>query len=137
MTIEYQVQRNCHLVQVGHFLHEQSFGIAMPLNSPYRSILSQVILHLRDTGKLMQLKHHWWNATISTYSNVTCSSGTFTSLVRYVDDLGSFFYICAFSILFICAIVIAECLCRRSKRNKLNIQSQVSKTSFSLMCRVN
>lgn len=127
MTIEYEVQRDCQLTQLGHFLQEQNYAIALPLNSPYRSVLSQAILHLRDTGKLTLLKHRWWNETYSSNnSNVTCSTSTFTTMKQCIDNLGSFFYICAFTILFICIIVIAECICRRSKRSKKNQDNRVS-----------
>lgn len=59
-TIEYQIERHCELQQVGTLLDNKGYGIALPPNSPYRTMISTAILHLQGTGELQQLKTKWW-----------------------------------------------------------------------------
>lgn len=77
-TIEYQIERNCKITQVGLPLDEKSYGVAMKkskLNfnlvifpflldlllsgSPYRNVLSEGVLHLHESGDLSRLKIKW------------------------------------------------------------------------------
>lgn len=59
-SIEYQIERHCELQQVGTLLDNKGYGIALPPNSPYRTMISTAILHLQGTGELQQLKTKWW-----------------------------------------------------------------------------
>ncbi|XP_011503697.1 PREDICTED: glutamate receptor ionotropic, kainate 2-like [Ceratosolen solmsi marchali] len=59
-SIEYQIERHCELQMVGTLLDNKGYGIAMPPNSPYRTMISRAILHLQEKGELQQLKQKWW-----------------------------------------------------------------------------
>ncbi|CAB0041632.1 unnamed protein product [Trichogramma brassicae] len=59
-SIEYQIERHCELQMVGNLLDNKGYGIAMPPNSPYRTMISTAILHLQEKGELQQLKQKWW-----------------------------------------------------------------------------
>lgn len=84
-TIEYVVERNCDLTQVGGMLDSKGYGIAMPpsehhhiliqfkkkplvlfafalcsADSPYRTAISGAVLKLQEEGKLHILKTKWW-----------------------------------------------------------------------------
>lgn len=59
-SIEYEVQRNCDLQQIGGRLDQKGYGIATPPDSPYRGLLSEAILSLQESGKLAELKQRWW-----------------------------------------------------------------------------
>ncbi|XP_024943087.1 glutamate receptor ionotropic, kainate 2 isoform X6 [Cephus cinctus] len=59
-SIEYVIERNCELTQVGGYLDSKGYGIAMPPNSPYRTAISGAILKLQEEGKLHVLKTRWW-----------------------------------------------------------------------------
>ncbi|XP_059486426.1 glutamate receptor ionotropic, kainate 2-like isoform X2 [Neocloeon triangulifer] len=59
-SIEYVVERNCDLQQVGGLLDSKGYGVAMPLNSPYRTAISGAVLKLQEEGKLLGLKTKWW-----------------------------------------------------------------------------
>lgn len=59
-SIEYQSERHCELTQVGNLLDNKGYGIAMPPNSPYRTMISTAILHLQEKGELQTLKNKWW-----------------------------------------------------------------------------
>ncbi|XP_018570639.1 glutamate receptor ionotropic, kainate 1-like isoform X2 [Anoplophora glabripennis] len=58
--IEYEIETKCDLKQVGSSLDTKSYGIAMPMNSPYRSAINKAILKLQESGKLNDLKNKWW-----------------------------------------------------------------------------
>ncbi|XP_037042024.1 glutamate receptor ionotropic, kainate 2-like [Bradysia coprophila] len=59
-SIEYIVARNCNLTQIGGLLDSKGYGIAMPVNSPYRTHVSQIVLKMAEDGKLQKLKTKWW-----------------------------------------------------------------------------
>ncbi|XP_071449244.1 glutamate receptor ionotropic, kainate 2-like isoform X2 [Hetaerina americana] len=59
-SIEYVVEKQCDLTQVGGLLDSKGYGIALPLNSPYRTAVSGAVLKLQEGGKLHMLKTKWW-----------------------------------------------------------------------------
>ena len=81
-SIEYFTERRCDLVQVGGMLDSKGYGIAVKsgqfiffsfllqnwiaikshrwIGSPYRAPLSQAILKLHETNRLLILKNRWW-----------------------------------------------------------------------------
>ncbi|KAH8020295.1 hypothetical protein HPB51_000106 [Rhipicephalus microplus] len=59
-SIEYIVQRECQLTQIGGLLDSKGYGIALPPGSPYRSLFSSAILRLQENGTLQMLKERWW-----------------------------------------------------------------------------
>lgn len=60
LSIEYNVQKNCNLTQVGSLLDSKGYGIALPAQSPYRTLINQAILKLQEDGTLSKLKTRWW-----------------------------------------------------------------------------
>lgn len=82
-SIEYVIERNCELTQVGGMLDSKGYGIAMPpsestdrrdhytvcltslslsfdVDSPFRTAISGAVLKLQEEGKLHILKTRWW-----------------------------------------------------------------------------
>ncbi|KAK2579609.1 hypothetical protein KPH14_010900 [Odynerus spinipes] len=59
-TIEYKMERNCDLQQIGSLIDNKGYGIALPRNSPYRTPISGAILTLQEKGTLSELKKKWW-----------------------------------------------------------------------------
>jgi ionotropic glutamate receptor len=59
-SIEYTIERNCDLTQIGGMLDSKGYGIAMPQGSPYRTLISGAVLKLQEEGKLHLLKTRWW-----------------------------------------------------------------------------
>lgn len=59
-SIEYVVQKNCDLVQIGGQLDQKGYGIGTPPHSPYRGILSETVVRLQEKGTLQELKKKWW-----------------------------------------------------------------------------
>ncbi|XP_074036325.1 glutamate receptor ionotropic, kainate 2 [Leptinotarsa decemlineata] len=58
--IEYEIETNCHLKQIGDWLDSKSYGIAMPMNSPYRGAINMAVLTMQESGALAELKQKWW-----------------------------------------------------------------------------
>ncbi|XP_064489275.1 glutamate receptor ionotropic, kainate 3-like [Ornithodoros turicata] len=59
-SIEYIIERNCNLTQIGGLLDNKGYGIVTKKKSPYRQILSSGILKLQEAGKLHSFKEKWW-----------------------------------------------------------------------------
>ncbi|XP_053678386.1 glutamate receptor ionotropic, kainate 2-like [Anopheles nili] len=59
-SLEYITERYCDLTQIGGLLDSKGYGIAMPVNSPYRTAISGAVLKMQEEGKLHQLKTRWW-----------------------------------------------------------------------------
>ena len=59
-SIQYQVERNCDLLQVGKLLDSKGYGIAFTPGSVYRVPISSAILQLQEAGRLHILKNRWW-----------------------------------------------------------------------------
>lgn len=59
-SIEYIVERECDVTQIGGLLDDKGYGIAMRKYSPYRSALSEAVLRLQEQGKLTAMKRKWW-----------------------------------------------------------------------------
>lgn len=95
-TIEYTVERNCDLSQVGSLLDQKGYGIATQQDSPYRAVLSEAILTLQEKGVLHRLKDRWWKERKD--GNASCevkeqqkSSGTASELG--LDHVGGVFVV--------------------------------------------
>nr|4WXJ_A Chain A, Glutamate receptor IIB,Glutamate receptor IIB [Drosophila melanogaster]4WXJ_B Chain B, Glutamate receptor IIB,Glutamate receptor IIB [Drosophila melanogaster] len=65
-NLQYYVQRNCELTQIGESFGEKHYGIAVPLNADFRSNLSVGILRLSERGELFKLRNKWFNSNEST-----------------------------------------------------------------------
>merc|ERR1719367_652846 len=59
-SIQYQIERNCDLIQVGKLLDSKGYGIAFTPGSLYRVPISSAILQLQEAGRLHVLKNRWW-----------------------------------------------------------------------------
>ncbi|RXG60938.1 Glutamate receptor ionotropic, kainate 2 [Armadillidium vulgare] len=61
--LDYNVQRNCNLTQIGGLLNSNSYGIATPIGSPWRDKISLAILELQEKGVIQMLYSKWWRNT--------------------------------------------------------------------------
>ena len=78
-VVDYVVERQCELTQVGGLLDNKGYGIGLPpsklqdsqiliklsdicihLDSPYRTPMTNAILQLQEGGRLHLLKEKWW-----------------------------------------------------------------------------
>ena len=62
-VLDYVVQRDCNLTQIGGLLDSKGYGIATPKGSPWRDHLSLAILELQEKGTIQMLYNKWWKNT--------------------------------------------------------------------------
>ncbi|CAG9821798.1 unnamed protein product [Phaedon cochleariae] len=61
--LDYAVQRDCNLMQIGGLLDSKGYGIATPKGSPWRDRISLAILELQEKGVIQILYDKWWKNT--------------------------------------------------------------------------
>nr|AHN49642.1 ionotropic glutamate kainate receptor 2 [Caligus rogercresseyi] len=59
-SIEYIIERECSISQVGGLLDNKGYGIATAKGSPYKNLLDSAILRLQEGGVLYKRKTKWW-----------------------------------------------------------------------------
>ncbi|KAI9550316.1 hypothetical protein GHT06_007599 [Daphnia sinensis] len=59
-SIEFFTERRCDLIQIGVPMDSKGYGIAMRPGSPFRAVLSQAVLKMQETNRLLILKKKWW-----------------------------------------------------------------------------
>ncbi|XP_016071989.1 PREDICTED: glutamate receptor ionotropic, kainate 1 isoform X1 [Miniopterus natalensis] len=59
-SIEYVMQRNCNLTQIGGLIDSKGYGVGTPIGSPYRDKITIAILQLQEAGTLHMMKEKWW-----------------------------------------------------------------------------
>lgn len=60
--LDYIVQRDCNLTQIGGLLDTKGYGIATPMGSPWRDRISLAILELQEKGEIQMLYDKWWKS---------------------------------------------------------------------------
>ncbi|KZC04141.1 Glutamate receptor 1 [Dufourea novaeangliae] len=123
-SIEYVIERNCDLTQVGGLLDSKGYGIAMPPNSPYRTAISGAILKLQEEGKLHLLKTRWWKEKRgggSCRDDTSKSSSTANELG--LANVGGVFVVLMGGMGIACVIAVCEFVW---KSRKVAIEERVS-----------
>jgi len=59
-SIQYLKERRCKLSQVGGLLDSKGYGIATRKGTPYKTLLDNAILTLKEDGTLHKMKVTWW-----------------------------------------------------------------------------
>uniref|UniRef100_A0A8D9ERV8 Glutamate receptor 1 n=1 Tax=Cacopsylla melanoneura TaxID=428564 RepID=A0A8D9ERV8_9HEMI len=128
-SIEYVVERNCDLTQVGGLLDSKGYGIAMPPNSPYRTALSGAVLKLQEEGRLHILKTRWWKEKRgggSCRDDTSKSSSAANELG--LANVGGVFVVLMGGMGFACVIAVCEFIW---KSRKVAVEERVNKLPFS------
>ncbi|CAH1636486.1 unnamed protein product [Spodoptera littoralis] len=129
-TIEYVVERNCDLTQVGGMLDSKGYGIAMPPNSPYRTAISGAVLKLQEEGKLHILKTKWWKEKRgggSCRDETSKSSSTANELG--LANVGGVFVVLMGGMGVACVIAVCEFVW---KSRKVAVDERMSRVQASL-----
>ncbi|XP_064489384.1 glutamate receptor ionotropic, kainate 2-like [Ornithodoros turicata] len=127
-TVEYVVERDCTLTQIGGLLDSKSYGIAMPSGSPYRTHISSAILQLQEQGTLQILKDRWWKVD----SNKRCADDVAQAKSGVTSELGlakvgGVFVILLAGLGLACIIVFGEFICKtRSGEYRSKLEDQVT-----------
>lgn len=112
-SIEFLVERNCNLTQIGGLLDNKGYGIATPLKSPLRSALTSAILILQEKGILHALKLKWWKQQ----GVVQCDDdgGASSTSEMDMDSVGGVFLTLIVGCIVGIIIVIVEFCWKRAK----------------------
>lgn len=104
-SIEYMVERNCDVAQVGGLLDSKGYGIAMKKNSPYRQPMSESILQLQEEGKLTVMKNKWWKEKRGGGACTDDNAGSSDAQPLVLANVGGVFIVLAVgsSLAFVCA----------------------------------
>ncbi|XP_042204499.1 glutamate receptor ionotropic, kainate 2-like isoform X1 [Homarus americanus] len=113
--LDYYVQRNCNLTQIGGLLDSKSYGIATPMGSPWRDKISLAILELQEKGVIQVLYNRWWKNTGTTCNREDSNKESKASALG-VDNIGGVFVVLLCGLAFAVLIAILE-FCWNAKRN--------------------
>ncbi|XP_022911458.2 glutamate receptor ionotropic, kainate 2-like [Onthophagus taurus] len=123
-TIEYEMERNCDLIQVGGWLDTKNYGIAMPMNSPYNAAISRAVLKMQEEQKLHKLKEKWWKEM---YGGGQCgqeeTSSDDSAAELGIDHVGGVFVVLLGGLGIALIIAIAEFLWNV---RKVSVETQIS-----------
>ncbi|XP_054152427.1 glutamate receptor ionotropic, kainate 2-like [Oppia nitens] len=136
-SIEYSVERDCNLTQVGGLLDTKGYGIATRKNSKYRGLLSQSILKLQETGRLLMLKEKWWKQKKGggkcTDDNKKSSSVT----ALKIDNVGGVFVVLLGGLSLAFFVAICEFMWRSRKSTagcETMCEEMINDLKFSFAC---
>jgi len=87
--IEYNVARNCDLMQVGSLLDSKGYGVGTPRGSPYRDMISNAILKLQEDQKLQMFYNKWWKEKGTKNCDAEAAGSDASALA--IDNVGGVF----------------------------------------------
>ncbi|XP_063910073.1 glutamate receptor ionotropic, kainate 2-like isoform X5 [Zophobas morio] len=128
--LDYIVQRDCNLTQIGGLLDSKGYGIATPMGSPWRDKISLAILELQEKGEIQMLYDKWWKNTGETCSRNDKGKESKANSLG-VDNIGGVFVVLLCGLAF--AVIIAICeFCYNSKKNAITEKRSASAPHQSL-----
>ncbi|KAL1139702.1 hypothetical protein AAG570_006680 [Ranatra chinensis] len=123
--LDYIVQRDCNLTQIGGLLDTKGYGIATPMGSPWRDKISLAILELQEKGEIQMLYDKWWKNPGDTCTRNDKSKESKANSLG-VDNIGGVFVVLLCGLAVAVIVAIFE-FCYNSKRN-----SQMERRAQSL-----
>ncbi|XP_076271917.1 glutamate receptor ionotropic, kainate 2-like isoform X1 [Rhynchophorus ferrugineus] len=115
--LDYVVQRDCNLTQIGGLLDSKGYGIATPMGSPWRDKISLAILELQEKGEIQMLYDKWWKNTGETCTRNDKSKESKANSLG-VDNIGGVFVVLLCGLAFAVVIAIVE-FCYNSKKTAI------------------
>ncbi|KYN00558.1 Glutamate receptor, ionotropic kainate 2 [Cyphomyrmex costatus] len=113
--LDYIVQRDCNLTQIGGLLDTKGYGIATPMGSPWRDKISLAILELQEKGEIQILYDKWWKSPGDTCMRTEKGKENKANSLG-VDNIGGVFVFLLCGLAFAMLIAIFE-FCYNSRRN--------------------
>jgi hypothetical protein len=110
-VITYNLRNNCHAIQTYTGTFQNQWALGMQMNSPYASIINNLMLKYRESGFIVRKFDKWYNDGNELY----CSS-TFGNDVKFdISILSGLFLILAFGALIAFFIMFLEYLYAANK----------------------
>ncbi|CAI5440515.1 unnamed protein product [Caenorhabditis angaria] len=106
--LEYAVERDCELMQIGGLLDQKGYGIGLPKGSPYRELISTAILRLQEKTELTELKEKWWKD-----KSIVCEQAKRKDDQDDGESIGGIFIILVVGLVLTTVLIIWELLLTR------------------------
>ncbi|XP_044594100.1 glutamate receptor ionotropic, kainate 1-like isoform X4 [Cotesia glomerata] len=116
--LDYIVQRDCNLTQIGGLLDSKGYGIATPMGSPWRDKISLAILELQEKGEIQMLYDKWWKTPGDTCMRTEKGKENKANALG-ISNIGGIFVVLLCGLAFAVLIAIFE-FCYNSKRNSIS-----------------
>ncbi|XP_056633758.1 glutamate receptor ionotropic, kainate 2 isoform X2 [Diorhabda sublineata] len=113
--LDYAVQRDCNLTQIGGLLDSKGYGIATPKGSPWRDKISLAILELQEKGVIQILYDKWWKNTGDVCTRDDKSKESKANALG-VENIGGVFVVLLCGLALAILVAILE-FCWNSKKN--------------------
>lgn len=115
--LDYAVQRDCNLTQIGGLLDSKGYGIATPKGSAWRDKISLAILELQEKGVIQILYDKWWKNTGDVCTRDDKSKESKANALG-VENIGTYLCILCVCVLIkvgfcrwsVCSITVWSCL---------------------------
>lgn len=121
--LDYAVQRDCNLTQIGGLLDSKGYGIATSKGSPWRDKISLAILELQEKGTIQILYDKWWKNTGDVCSRDDKSKESKANALG-VDNIGGVFVVLLCGLAIAILVAILE-FCWNSKKNAKHDQQSL------------
>lgn len=118
--LDYIVQRDCNLTQIGGLLDTKGYGIATPMGSPWRDRISLAILELQEKGEIQMLYDKWWKVPgdLCVRANADRQSKESKANALGVDNIGGVFVVLLSGLGVAVLVAVAE-FCANYRRVRL------------------
>ncbi|XP_046667625.1 glutamate receptor ionotropic, kainate 2-like isoform X4 [Homalodisca vitripennis] len=113
--LDYIVQRDCNLTQIGGLLDTKGYGIATPMGSPWRDKISLAILELQEKGEIQMLYNKWWKNPGDTCTRTEKGKESKANALG-VSNIGGVFVVLLCGLAIAVIVAIFE-FCYNSKRS--------------------
>jgi len=116
--LDYVVQRDCNLTQIGGLLDSKGYGIATPKGSKWRDPISLAILELQEKGTIQMLYNKWWKNTGDVCTRQDKSKDSKAHPLS-VQNIGGVFVVLLCGLALAIMVAILE-FCWNSRKNAMN-----------------
>ncbi|XP_043528936.1 glutamate receptor ionotropic, kainate 2-like isoform X4 [Frieseomelitta varia] len=134
--LDYAVQRDCNLTQIGGLLDSKGYGIATPKGSPWRDKISLAILELQEKGVIQILYDKWWKNTGDVCNRDEKSKENKANALG-VENIGGVFVVLVCGLALAILVAVLE-FCWNSKKNAQSDRSlcaeMASELRFAMRC---
>ncbi|XP_046736501.1 glutamate receptor ionotropic, kainate 2 isoform X10 [Diprion similis] len=134
--LDYAVQRDCNLTQIGGLLDSKGYGIATPKGSPWRDKISLAILELQEKGVIQILYDKWWKNTGDVCNRDEKSKESKANALG-VENIGGVFVVLLCGLALAILVAILE-FCWNSKKHAQSDRSlcaeMASELRFAVRC---
>ncbi|XP_023158824.1 glutamate receptor ionotropic, kainate 2 isoform X1 [Ceratitis capitata] len=127
--LDYIVQRDCNLTQIGGLLDTKGYGIATPKGSPWRDKMSLSILELQEKGDIQILYDKWWKNASDTCIRKSNNKQTKANALG-LDNIGGVFVVLLVGIcLAVCVAIFEFWYHYRTRNSRIDLlEYPISKT---------